>query len=44
MEMLDTEFKQVLVNYPDDRHGMYWQHRCLVVQGPESRWIGITFL
>lgn len=39
---LDTDMKQTLVYYEDDRAGLLYHHRCLVVQGPGGKWIGIT--
>ena len=32
----------MLVNFPNDAHGFFWHQRCLVVQGPEGRWVGFT--
>ena len=39
---LDTDMKQVLVNYPDDADGFFYHHRCLVAMGPDGKWVGIT--
>eukprot|EP00974_Lingulodinium_polyedra_P023431 2263063-Lingulodinium_polyedra.AAC.1 len=41
MPTLDTPFRQVLLRYPQDPRVRY-HHRCLVIAGPDGRWVGIT--
>ena len=42
LRTLDTELKQVLVDFFDDEEGYFWHHRLLVVKGDPGIWIAAT--
>ena len=39
---LNVRQAQVLVNYPEDDHGLCWHHRVLLARVRESEWITLT--
>ena len=39
---LDVPEVQVLVDFFGDADGLFWHHRLLLQQGPDSRWIWAT--
>ena len=42
LRTVDTELKQVLIDFFDDEEGFFWHHRLLVVKGEPGIWIAAT--
>jgi len=42
LRTVDTELKQVLIDFFDDEDGYFWHHRILLVKGEPGVWIAAT--
>ena len=42
LRTMDTELKQVLIDFFDDEEGFFWHHRLLLVKGDPGIWIAAT--